>query len=431
MELTVVGCSGSHLRTRLARVQLSACGRRTQGRTFSLLLDSVPARWARSTATSTPRELDAIGLSHLHPDHCLDLCALLRRGALLRRPRPGRRSILRPGRHAPSGWPGPTTRPRTATPSPARPIAEHVRLPRLAPSQRDRPVRGAYGAGSTTRWRRTRSGVDEPAGRRHAGLLRRHRALRGAGRAGPGADLLLCEAASSTARRTRPALHLSGRRGRRARRPRPGSARLVLTHIPPWHDRDRGARRGTPALRRPGRAGQLGAVRHRPVTADGSRAEPRTGCWRPPPIRVATGDARADGRALDQLREVRFTRGWLDQAEGSVLVEFGETRVLVAASVTEGVPRWRKGSGLGWVTSEYAMLPAGDQHPLRPRVGQGPGRRPDPRDQPADRPQPARRSSTTRRWARTRSCSTATSCRPTAAPGRPPSPVPTWPWPTP
>ena len=54
---------------------------------------------------------------------------------------------------------------------------------------------------------------------------------------------------------------------------------------------------------------------------------------------------------------MRFSRGWLSQAEGSVLVEFGKTRVLVAASVTEGVPRWRKGSGLGWVTSEYAMLP--------------------------------------------------------------------------
>ncbi len=66
---------------------------------------------------------------------------------------------------------------------------------------------------------------------------------------------------------------------------------------------------------------------------------------------------REDGRALDQLREVKFSRGWLDHAEGSVLVEFGRTRVLVAASVEEGVPRWRKGSGLGWVTSEYEMLP--------------------------------------------------------------------------
>ena len=72
---------------------------------------------------------------------------------------------------------------------------------------------------------------------------------------------------------------------------------------------------------------------------------------------VVSDILRADGRANDQLRPVRFTRGWLDHAEGSVLVEFGRTMVLVAASVTEGVPRWRKGSGLGWVTSEYEMLP--------------------------------------------------------------------------
>ena len=67
---------------------------------------------------------------------------------------------------------------------------------------------------------------------------------------------------------------------------------------------------------------------------------------------------RADGRTVDQLRPVRLTRGWLDHAAGSVLVEFGGTRVLCAASASEGVPRWRKGSGLGWVTAEYAMLPS-------------------------------------------------------------------------
>ncbi len=83
---------------------------------------------------------------------------------------------------------------------------------------------------------------------------------------------------------------------------------------------------------------------------------------------------RADGRAFDQLRDVRLTRGWLDHAEGSVLVEFGRTRVLVAASVTEGVPRWRKGSGLGWVTSEYEMLPRStntrsDRESRKGRVG--------------------------------------------------------------
>jgi ribonuclease PH len=64
----------------------------------------------------------------------------------------------------------------------------------------------------------------------------------------------------------------------------------------------------------------------------------------------------------------------LAQAEGSVLVEYGETRVLVAASVTEGVPRWRKGTGQGWVTSEYAMLPRAtntrsDRESVKGRIG--------------------------------------------------------------
>lgn len=66
---------------------------------------------------------------------------------------------------------------------------------------------------------------------------------------------------------------------------------------------------------------------------------------------------RVDGRTPADLREVRLTRGWLDHAEGSCLVEFGKTRVLCAASFSEGVPRWKKGSGTGWVTAEYAMLP--------------------------------------------------------------------------
>jgi ribonuclease PH len=68
--------------------------------------------------------------------------------------------------------------------------------------------------------------------------------------------------------------------------------------------------------------------------------------------------ARADGRSDDELREVRITRGFQQWPAGSVLVEFGRTRVLCAASVQESVPRWRAGSGLGWVTAEYAMLPS-------------------------------------------------------------------------
>ena len=83
---------------------------------------------------------------------------------------------------------------------------------------------------------------------------------------------------------------------------------------------------------------------------------------------------RADGRAPDQLRPVTLTRNWLDHAEGSVLVEYGRTRVLVAASVTQGVPRWRKGTGQGWVTSEYEMLPRStntrsDRESRKGRVG--------------------------------------------------------------
>jgi ribonuclease PH len=66
---------------------------------------------------------------------------------------------------------------------------------------------------------------------------------------------------------------------------------------------------------------------------------------------------RIDGRESDQLRKISFTRNWLNNAEGSVLVEFGNTRVLCVASFTPGVPRWLVGKGTGWVTSEYAMLP--------------------------------------------------------------------------
>ena len=83
---------------------------------------------------------------------------------------------------------------------------------------------------------------------------------------------------------------------------------------------------------------------------------------------------RPDGRANDELRTVSITRGWLDHAEGSVLVEYGKTRVLCAASVTQGVPRWRKGSGLGWITAEYAMLPRAthdrsDRESVKGRIG--------------------------------------------------------------
>ena len=66
---------------------------------------------------------------------------------------------------------------------------------------------------------------------------------------------------------------------------------------------------------------------------------------------------RPSGRTADQLREVKITREYTMHAEGSVLVEFGNTKVICTASVDRGVPRFLKGSGQGWVTAEYGMLP--------------------------------------------------------------------------
>ena len=83
---------------------------------------------------------------------------------------------------------------------------------------------------------------------------------------------------------------------------------------------------------------------------------------------------RPDGRVADELRAITITRQWQRYAEGSALIEFGETKVLCAASVVQGVPRWRKGSGLGWVTAEYAMLPRAtltrnDRESVKGRIG--------------------------------------------------------------
>ncbi|WP_086562172.1 ribonuclease PH [Streptomyces africanus] len=84
--------------------------------------------------------------------------------------------------------------------------------------------------------------------------------------------------------------------------------------------------------------------------------------------------SRIDGRTPQQLRPITIERGWSKHAEGSVLVSFGDTKVLCTASVTEGVPRWRKGSGEGWVTAEYSMLPRatntrGDRESVKGRIG--------------------------------------------------------------
>ncbi len=66
---------------------------------------------------------------------------------------------------------------------------------------------------------------------------------------------------------------------------------------------------------------------------------------------------RPDGRADDELRPITFERDFTEMADGSVLVSFGRTRVLCTASIDDDVPRWMRGSGKGWVTAEYSMLP--------------------------------------------------------------------------
>ena len=76
--------------------------------------------------------------------------------------------------------------------------------------------------------------------------------------------------------------------------------------------------------------------------------------------------ARVDGRRVTQLRPVRITRGFTRQAGGSVLIHAGDTRVLCTACWEQGVPRWREGSGSGWLTAEYDMLP-GSTSRRRPR----------------------------------------------------------------
>ena len=72
---------------------------------------------------------------------------------------------------------------------------------------------------------------------------------------------------------------------------------------------------------------------------------------------MSNDSVRIDGRKANQLRKITFERNWLNKAEGSVLVSFGNTKVLCVATFNPGVPRWLVGSGKGWVTSEYAMLP--------------------------------------------------------------------------
>ena len=80
---------------------------------------------------------------------------------------------------------------------------------------------------------------------------------------------------------------------------------------------------------------------------------------------------RPDGRADDELRPFSFQRDFTEMADGSVLVSFGNTRVLCTASIDEDVPRWMRGSGKGWVTAEYSMLPGASPERINREAAKG------------------------------------------------------------
>jgi len=80
---------------------------------------------------------------------------------------------------------------------------------------------------------------------------------------------------------------------------------------------------------------------------------------------------RKDGRAPDQLRPVRIERGYLRHAEGSALIEVGETRVICSATLEPGVPRWMAGGGRGWITAEYGMLPRSSRQRITREADRG------------------------------------------------------------
>src|SRR5690606_40436644 len=102
---------------------------------------------------------------------------------------------------------------------------------------------------------------------------------------------------------------------------------------------------------------------HRPGAADQGKG-------------AVTMSNRPDGRAAVALRPVELIRGAARNAEGSCLISLGGTRVLCTASVEDGVPEWRRGSGSGWVTAEYAMLPRATGTRTRRERGQSGGRAP-------------------------------------------------------
>ncbi len=338
-----------------------------------------------------PADVDAFAISHMHADHCADLVVL---GVYLRyRPAgsgAGRcRSTRRPARPSDSPrWPARTRRRSLDGCLDVRDlVAGRARRRRAAASRArcrcttrcpafgiriDRAVR------ATTR--RARSPSPTPATPTSAPVSTRSRPTPTCCCARPA----FLEGRDDALR----GIHLTGRRAGQVAAPH--GTRRLRAHPPrrlerPGRDRRRGpgglrrsarggpSGRGVPALIRRASMGPSMPDRVRRVceARDARVATDRLGPMTTPTTAALT---RADGRRPDELRPVTLTRRWLDTGEGSVLVEFGGTKVLCVASFTPGVPRWRKGSGEGWVTAEYAMLPRAtntrsDRESVKGRIG--------------------------------------------------------------
>ena len=133
---------------------------------------------------------------------------------------------------------------------------------------------------------------------------------------------------------------------------------------------------------------------------------------------------RPSRRAPDELRAVSLERGVVKYAEGSCMVKFGDTHVLVTATLEERLPPWLKGQGRGWVTAEYGMLPRATLERTRREASAGKQNGRTVEIQRLIGRSLARHRRPAKRWASARSRWTATCCRPMAARGPPRSPAP-------
>jgi ribonuclease BN (tRNA processing enzyme) len=263
MQLTVLGCSGSvsgpHSAASAYLIQAPY-----EGRLFSLLLDLGPGAYGALTGVIDPRTIDTIGLSHLHPDHCLDLCAFYVAA---------RYSPTAPWPRRPLYGPGGTAERLTRAYEVEDPTSETG--PGIAEHFDHRPWQPRQTVGPFT-VRACR--VDHPV---EAYAVRVDEVEAGGGSlvysgdTGPcsalvelasGADLLLVEASHLDRPDNPPGLHLSGRQAAEAGAAA-GVAAVLLTHVPPWHDPDQVLSEATPhfpgpvALAEPGGRWTVGGGR--------------------------------------------------------------------------------------------------------------------------------------------------------------------------